>query len=163
MVYANIELYKQGETGQSGATGVFLYITPITVQFKVGVVSGDPTGFLWDFGDGTTSSLREPEHTYTSYGLHRVVLTVSDVDGSYVSPFFVLKLGKLDFSADPVRGFGTLLVNFVNQSVAPTGCHFTGAVWDFGDGYTGMVANPMHTYSTVDKYSVSLSAFLSDV
>jgi len=163
MVSANIELYKQGETGQSGVSGVFLYITPITVQFRVDVVSGDPTAFLWDFGDGTTSDLREPEHTYTSHGIHRVVLTVSDSDGTYVSPFFVVKLGKLDFLADPVRGPGTFLVNFSDQSVAPSGCHFTGAVWDFGDGYTGMVANPTHTYTTVGKYSVSVSAFISDM
>jgi PKD repeat protein len=163
MVTANIELYKQGDTDQSGVSGLFLDIIPTAVQFKVNVSSGDPTAFHWDFGDGYTSDYREPLHTYASYGTYRVVLTVTDSMGQYVSPFYELKLGRLDFLSDYVMGTSPLTVNFTNQSVAPDGCHFTGAVWDFGDGSTGMVANPTHTYTSPDKYSVSLRAFLSDV
>jgi len=163
MVTADIQLYKQGETGQCGVSGVFLYIIPVSVQFSVSVYSGDPIAFHWDFGDGSTSTIREPLHTYVSYGIYRVVLTVFDSSGSYVSPFYELRLGKLDFSADTVKSTTPLVAHFTEQSVAPSGCYFTGAVWDFGDGFTGMAEDPTHVYSLVGKYSVSLSAYLSDV
>jgi len=163
MVSADIELYKQGESGQSGVTGVFLGVTPAAVQFKVNVTSGDPTAFHWDFGDGTTSDFREPTHTYAFYGTYRVELTVSDAIGQYVSPFFVLRLGKLDFLADYVMGIKPLTVHFTNQNVAPSGCCFTGAIWDFGDGSTGMVDNPTHVYSENGKYSVRIDAVITNV
>jgi PKD repeat protein len=163
MVTADIQLYKQGETGQCGVSGVFMYIVPVSVQFSVDVSSGNPTAFHWDFGDGSTSDIREPLHTYSSYGIYRVVLTVSDSSGSYVSPFYELRFGKLDFSADTVRSTAPLVVHFTEQSVAPSGCHFTGAIWDFGDGFTGMVGDPTHVYPLVGKYTVSLRAYLSDV
>lgn len=39
--------------------------------------SGNPETFLWYFGDGTTSTLRHPEHIYTSMGLYTVSLIVT--------------------------------------------------------------------------------------
>ena len=37
-----------------------------------------PYTFLWDFGDGTTSTLENPTHTYASNGPYTVTLTVND-------------------------------------------------------------------------------------
>ena len=36
--------------------------------------SGGATSFLWDFGDGTTSSLENPTHSYTYSGMFTVTL-----------------------------------------------------------------------------------------
>lgn len=44
---------------------------PYTVQFRN---TGRGTHFLWDFGDGTTSTQRHPEHTYTDGGIYTVTL-----------------------------------------------------------------------------------------
>ncbi len=41
-----------------------------------------PTNWLWDFGDGKTSSLQNPSHTYNSFGIYSVSLTASNSDGS---------------------------------------------------------------------------------
>jgi len=38
----------------------------------------DIVNYLWDFGDGTTSSLFEPTHTYDTPGIYSVVLTVTN-------------------------------------------------------------------------------------
>lgn len=50
---------------------------PLTVQFS-DLSPGQPTAWLWDFGDGTTSNVQNPSHTYTGLGNHTVSLTVSN-------------------------------------------------------------------------------------
>jgi|GEM_PF-2095949 len=44
--------------------------------------AGAISGWLWDFGDGTTSTEQNPEHLYTDYGTYTVTLTVSNEYGS---------------------------------------------------------------------------------
>ena len=44
--------------------------------------AGAISGWLWDFGDGTTSTEQNPEHLYTDYGAYTVTLTVSNEYGS---------------------------------------------------------------------------------
>ncbi|MDB2539188.1 PKD domain-containing protein, partial [Flavobacteriales bacterium] len=44
--------------------------------------TGTPTSWAWDFGDGTTSSLQNPTHTYASVGTYDVSLTVTTSTGS---------------------------------------------------------------------------------
>jgi len=43
---------------------------------------GTVTAWTWDFGDGATSSSRNPSHTYSSSGTFTVKLNVTDNDGS---------------------------------------------------------------------------------
>lgn len=51
---------------------------PYTVQFHN---TGRGTSFLWDFGDGTTSTEREPSHTYTDGGIYTITLIASQPSG----------------------------------------------------------------------------------
>ncbi len=44
--------------------------------------TGTPTSWAWDFGDGNTSSLQNPTHTYASVGTYDVSLTVTTSSGS---------------------------------------------------------------------------------
>ena len=44
--------------------------------------TGDPTSWLWDFGDGQTSEQSNPSHTYTTSGSKTVTLVVSNASGS---------------------------------------------------------------------------------
>jgi PKD repeat protein len=58
---------------------------PLTVTFtntSVGVYADS----LWDFGDGLTSTLTSPTHTYTLTGTYSVTLTVFDRDGTLAPP-----------------------------------------------------------------------------
>jgi parallel beta-helix repeat protein len=56
---------------------------PFTVTFtEYPSVSGTITSYLWDFGDGTTSTDQNPSHTYTKGGNYTVKLTVTGPGGS---------------------------------------------------------------------------------
>lgn len=53
------------------------------IVFKATVAKGDaPLTYTWDFGDGTTSAIKEPGHKYTSPGEYAVSATVSNSQGS---------------------------------------------------------------------------------
>ncbi|HRF17257.1 MAG TPA: PKD domain-containing protein, partial [Chitinophagaceae bacterium] len=50
---------------------------PFTVNFQ-DLSTGGATGWQWDFGDGNTSTLQNPAHTYTSYGSFTVTLVATN-------------------------------------------------------------------------------------
>lgn len=54
--------------------------SPMTVRF-INTSYGDYDNTLWDFGDGATSTLENPAHTYTRLGVYTVTLTVSGAGG----------------------------------------------------------------------------------
>jgi len=53
---------------------------PLTVQFTD--LSTNATGWNWNFGDGTNSTLQNPMHTYSTAGNYTVNLTVSNANGT---------------------------------------------------------------------------------
>lgn len=53
-----------------------------TVKFFDRSTGGKPTAYSWQFGDGRTSTLKDPEHTYAVAGTYTVTLTVSNSVGS---------------------------------------------------------------------------------
>lgn len=77
-------IYKQDfphllQAGFSASRGSGL--APMTVEFG-DESNGCPESWHWDFGDGTTSTERNPSHTYTSVGLYEVIFTVTNSEGS---------------------------------------------------------------------------------
>jgi PKD repeat protein len=54
---------------------------PLTVQFTLST-SGAPTSWSWDFGDGGTSTERDPTYTYVIPGTYTVILTANYPEGS---------------------------------------------------------------------------------
>lgn len=43
--------------------------------------TGSPTSWMWDFGDGNSSTMQNPTHTYTASGVYTVCLTATNADG----------------------------------------------------------------------------------
>jgi PKD repeat protein len=52
-----------------------------TITFTPNITGGTPDFYHWDFGDGSTSNLSNPTHSYSSEGYKTVRLTVSGADG----------------------------------------------------------------------------------
>ncbi|WP_181391277.1 PKD domain-containing protein [Methanospirillum stamsii] len=49
---------------------------PLSVTFT-DLSKGEPSTWIWDFGDGTTSNIQNPEHVYSNPGTYSVVLKIS--------------------------------------------------------------------------------------
>ncbi|WP_292381737.1 right-handed parallel beta-helix repeat-containing protein [Methanosarcina sp. UBA289] len=132
---------------------------PVNVAFT-DKSTGTPTAWKWTFGDGTTSTAKNPTHKYSKAGNYTVALTVSNAAGSNtITKTNYIKVSGTSsqtpvaaFSASPTSGNTPLNVTFTDSS---TGSPTTWS-WNFGDGTSATVKNPVHTYSTAGSYSVTL-------
>lgn len=125
---------------------------PTTVVFRDSSQGADT--WLWEFGDGTTSTIQSPTHTYTTQGNYTVTLIVSNfTTGCVDSMQRVLPIGTPDanFFADTTKGCYPLTVHFSDTSTFASGW-----LWNFGDGSSSNVQNPTHTYSDTGRYTVTL-------
>lgn len=132
-------------------------ITPFNVQF-IDNSFGEITGWLWDFGDGVTSTERSPTHTYTSSGVFDVKLTINGSKGiDVMEKRQIINVGspsetKADFIGSLIKGQNPLVAQFIDTSAGD----ITSWLWDFGDGNISNEQNPAHTYEIPGNYSVSL-------
>ncbi len=61
-----------------------------------------------------------------------------------------------DFSASPLQGNAPLTVTFTNLS--KPAASITSYLWNFGDGVTSTITNPVHTYTQTGYFTVTLKA-----
>ncbi|GIV32628.1 MAG: hypothetical protein KatS3mg031_0163 [Chitinophagales bacterium] len=131
---------------------------PAAITFTSQVSGSQITGYLWDFGDGTTSTQQNPVHTYIAAGSYTVSLTVSNSGGCSDTKskpdFLVIDHLQADFSVNRTSGCGSVNVSFTDQSVS-SGTIVSWA-WDFGDGATSSVKNTTHNYTSPGTYDVTL-------
>ena len=131
-------------------------VSPLTVQFSDNS-SGDVTSWLWDFGDGQTSSSINPQHVYTTPGIYSVSLSVSGVSGSDTktksSYIRVYEPVIAAFSEDKTQGIAPTSIAFTNTSTGD----FSSVLWNFGDGTTSTSQNPIHSFTSGGDYTVTLT------
>ncbi|WP_440945538.1 PKD domain-containing protein [Methanosarcina sp. T3] len=134
---------------------------PLNVVFT-DTSTNSPTAWKWNFGDGTTSTAKNPTHTYSSAGSYTVTLTASNTAGSNtVTKSSYIKVTAAssqkpvaNFSSSVTSGSVPLNIVFTDTSAnSPTAWE-----WNFGDGTTSTAKNPTHTYSSAGNYSITLKA-----
>ena len=130
-----------------------------------GFAPGD--SIRWTFGDGTTSNLANPQHTYPANGTYTVCLrikkpttsasaipcvsefckliVISNVSACNIAPSFA----KAPSPATPLR------ILFVNTTPVLTSSIAT-ALWTFGDGTSASTWNAEHTYPAPGRYRACL-------
>ncbi|MCK9278167.1 MAG: PKD domain-containing protein, partial [Methanoculleus sp.] len=128
---------------------------PLTVLFE-DTSEGSPLTCSWAFGDGKSSTAESPVHVYQAPGTYTVSLTVANdvgenttVETGYITVRESLAAG---FTANATIGAAPLAVRFEDASVGGPGSWS----WDFGDGRTSAVPDPVHVFETPGIYTVNL-------
>ncbi len=119
--------------------------------------SGSPTTWLWNFGDASTSTLRNPAHTFVAAGTYTVTLTVTGPGGTNSKAQVVVvspPAPVANFTAVPSPADVGQVVVF--NSTSSTGT-ITQWFWVFGDATTSTLPNPAKIYTAAGNYDVVLT------
>jgi gliding motility-associated-like protein len=125
---------------------------------NLSIITGTDTiqSFLWNFGDGNTSSDFSPSHFYNSPGTYIVTLSVTSNDGCNSQISKQIKIWpqiSADFVTNDVCLSGISL--FTNLTTQYTG-YQNNYFWNFGDSQTSNQQSPTHIYQNFGVYNVSL-------
>ena len=131
---------------------------PFAVQFTD--KSPNASSWLWDFGDGTTSTQQNPNHTYTNSGSYDVTLTITLPGGCSnsitktqyikVQPMVVTITNAPAGGCAPFTFSPVLSVQSIDSIVSYS--------WDLGEpGAIYNVQSPTHTYNSVGNYNIQLT------
>jgi gliding motility-associated-like protein len=114
--------------------------------------------FLWNFGDGSTSTDVNPTHLYAATGTYTVTLTATDLSTCNLSDKFTttitvynIPVAGFSFSPNPTKP--NRIVDFKNLSSGATSY-----LWIFGDGQTSKLENPSHLFNATGTYKTCLVA-----
>jgi gliding motility-associated-like protein len=130
---------------------------PVTFAFTDNSTSdAEIVDWLWNFGDAATSSLQNPDHEYSSFGLFNVFLEVTDAIGckhrvtknqaiQAVSPSAIFDASDKKICLnDEVKLFDVSKSDIVSYK------------WIVSNGFTSVEAEPTVSFSDVGFYSVTL-------
>ena len=115
--------------------------------------------YVWNFGDGSSSTATSPTHTFVTPGFYNVTLVVTNSMGCSSSLTVAGFIHVYNHSVPAFTASSTYLCN------PPASTTFTSTtsgaspftyVWTFGDGSTSAAATPTHTYTASGTYSVKL-------
>ncbi|MEI6489006.1 MAG: PKD domain-containing protein [Bacteroidota bacterium] len=170
-------LYTYNDSLYASMTGSFIAIgNPINLPFYANFtmipdsayslsywaytyLSSSNLTFNWDFGDGGTSTLQSPTHTYTATGTYTVCLAYTDGIYSdtncnsltvYPAPPSCLALFTIEQDTTAANLNVFILADF------SFGSNLT-YLWDFGDTTTSTSPYPSHTYLGTGPYQICLT------
>jgi PKD repeat protein len=123
---------------------------PLTVNFSDASGGGAGTSWLWDFGDGTSSTLRDPgNHTYTIPKTYPVTLTVTNACGTVkTDPGVTITVGSSGKTLCTVPVLDGLRINAAQDAWGGTG--FTTVVQASGKGNFIIVSQSIVAGSVAD-------------
>jgi PKD repeat protein len=142
-------------------------VAPLNVNFA-GSNSTDSDGsivsYSWNFGDGASSTLANPQHAYNAAGNYTATLTVTDNGGLTNNASVAITVTVSNpppvavASASPASGNAPLKVNFTGSNSSDPDGSIASYVWNFGDGASStMLANPQHTYDNAGNFTATLT------
>ncbi|WP_191330303.1 PKD domain-containing protein [Frigoribacterium sp. ACAM 257] len=130
-----------------------------------GRTSTDPDGtvasWAWNFGDGTTATGAQVDHTYAAGGDYTVSLTVTDSLGAVSTTTATVSVVAPRVNAAPTASFTSAVDHLAVALDASASTDADGRVagwaWDLGDGTTATGATTSHTYAAAGTYTVTLT------
>ena len=116
------------------------------------------TSYDWDFGDGTSSTLTNPTHTYSDPGEYIVTLIITDPESCNGVDTFSVTINYLyEFNT----GFESVALGCIPIDATFTS-NFTDGdtyLWNFGDGTSDSGESVVHTYTIPGEYYVELITY----
>ncbi len=137
---------------QDATSGCVPFVVNFTDQS-----TGDVSSYAWTFGDGGTSTQANPSHSYAATGVYTVSLTVTGPGGDDT----VTMTNLISVDGPPIAAYSAVPASITaGESVTFTdfSLNAEGWFWQFGDGQTSTLQNPVHVYSAAGQYTVSLTA-----
>jgi gliding motility-associated-like protein len=130
-----------------------------TIQFTAFTNLPAPVQWSWTFGDGTTSNLQNPAHTFPNPAtIYNVKLVIrSPLVCGYIKRGKYIAAGgaSADANFDYVSKCDSGYVRFINISSVYSANDIS-YHWDFGDGTTSSEKDPIHTYTNSGSFLVKL-------
>ncbi len=120
-------------------------------------LSGTIQNWLWDFGDGQTSTFQNPAHGFSSSISYTVSLVVTSSYGckdTVQKTITVVPGPNADFSINPNPVEALETVTFTDLSSGPNS--LVNWYWAFGDSTVSNSQNTTHVYESQGDYSVLL-------
>jgi PKD repeat protein len=111
--------------------------------------------FLWNFGDGDSSTEKSPAHQYDGFGNYLVSLEVLGYGctDNYSALLVIEQPEYCDAKFTYQQAFPqSREISFIDQSFGNDIAY----LWDFGDGNTSALASPFHAYETAGQFPISL-------
>lgn len=137
----------------------------LTASFldRSSITNGTIVAYHWDFGDGSTSTQRNPVHTYTAPGSYTVRLTVTDNQSAQATKeqVYAAQAGTslaADFSYSPIIVYERQQVVFNDLSSPVLGGNTT-RTWNWGDttSSTSLTPSTTHIFADNGTYTVTLT------
>jgi PKD repeat protein len=123
----------------------------------------DTWTYQWDFGDGDTSTLKSPPHTYLDDGLFNVTLNVTDDSGDWGVTTVTIRVENVapnaTVKATPghVLENGTVFFQADGKDASPLDSASLKYTWNFGDGETSNLKEVVHKYVDDGCFTVTLT------
>ena len=125
---------------------------PTTYYFENNTLGAN--GFFWDFGNGDFSTATNPTTTYAASGTYTVTLIANNQFGCPDTLQKVIEVRvspHSNYSVPVGHGCAPFAAIFEEHSSGANGFE-----WDFGDGTSSTLPNPIHVYSQAGNYDVVL-------
>ncbi len=173
-------IVNKGWTCTDTSTATFIILDELILDYTVpdsicitnnsfdfdGSFSGPAgTTFSWDFGShGTPSSattLDVNDVVFDTSGFIPVLLTgtYDQCMGTKLDSIFIFRKATINFGAPNELSCVPYFAQFTDSSFADSQLSY---FWEFGDGGSSNLQNPMHTYTYVDDFDVQLTIFESE-
>lgn len=131
---------------------------PLTVNFtNLSSTSASGQSFVWEFGNGVTSTDTSVTYTYTANGIYNAILTVTDQGACNPVLSDTVQIRTFDdsisaaFNAISLSTCDSLVVDLQDISM-----NASSWAWDFGDSSGASIQNPDHTYYAADTFEITL-------
>ena len=127
--------------------------SPLKLRFKI--LSQSYDSCRWIFGDGGYSNVRDPEWIFDIEGDYKVVLILFGSNGSQTVSSTNIKVYPSPVAHFEISPEKVIIpddeIHFQNYST-----NASEYIWDFGDGRTSDLFEPVYLYSKYGNYNVSL-------